>query len=53
MPSQQVNTPRAGDEEDEASEIEMSLCRHIITDPSITGGEQILKAFEDNKVTYE
>jgi Lipin/Ned1/Smp2 multi-domain protein middle domain len=31
----------------------MSLCGHIISDASITGGQQILRAFEDNKVTFE
>ena len=47
-----MGTPR-GEEEDEASEIDISLCGHLISDQSITGGEQILKAFEDNRVSYE
>ena len=50
--NQHVGTPR-GEEDDEPSEIDMSLCGHIISDSSITGGEQILRAFEDYKVSFE
>lgn len=53
MPSQHVQAPPDEDGE-EASEIELSLCGHIITDSDqITGGEQVLQAFEDYKVSFE
>lgn len=49
-----MNTPRAEEDEDEASEIELSLCGHLITDYEICkGGEDVVKAFEDNRVGYE
>ncbi len=48
-----MNTPLAEDEDNEATEIDLSICGHLITDPNITGGEQILKAFEENKVTFD
>jgi hypothetical protein len=53
--NQHVNTPRATEEEEgeEASEIDLSLCGHIISDTSITGGEAIVKAFEEHRVTYD
>jgi hypothetical protein len=47
-----VNTPRGEEEDNEATEIDLSLCKHLILDPNISGGEYILKAFEDNKVNY-
>ena len=53
QPNQLVGTPRAEDEGDEASEIDISLCGHIIKDQTITGGEIILKAFEEHRITYD
>lgn len=51
--NQQVNTPSEEEEGEEASEIDLSLCYDIISDTSITGGEAIVKAFEENRVTYD
>ncbi len=51
-PNQNINTPHAEDE-DEASEIDISLCGHLIKDASITGGEYILRVFDEHRVTFE
>lgn len=52
QPNQNIGIPRA-EEEDEESEIDISLCGHLISDPTIAGGEYIVKYFEENRIPYE
>jgi len=41
------------EDEDEATEIDLSLCGYIITSPAITGGDMILKAFDEHRISFE
>lgn len=56
MPNQNIGTPPKTEEDDDEdpSEIEIALCGHLITDPEVCkNGEDVVRAFNESKVTYE
>jgi hypothetical protein len=54
IPAQNLGTPPHTEEDEEASEIELSLCGHLITDAQLCRrGEDVVRSFNEHRIPYE